>query len=188
MKITRTAIPDVLVIEPTRHGDERGMFVETFKAVELATIGVEVTFIQDNLARSSAQGVVRGLHFQKPPFAQAKLLRVSKGAILDVAVDIRAGSPSYGKAVAVELSDENWLQLYVPAGFAHGYCTLTPDTEVIYKVSGGYAPDAEGGLLWSDPALGIDWPIGDAEATVNARDRSWPTLAELTAGDPPFPA
>ena len=162
------------------------MFVETFKAVELANSGVVVAFVQDNLARSAAKGVVRGLHFQKPPFAQDKLLRCSKGAILDVAVDIRAGSPTYGKAVAVELTAENWLQLFVPAGFAHGYCTLTPDAEVIYKVSGSYAPDAEGGLLWNDPALGIDWPIDASRATLNARDRGWPTLSELTSSEPAF--
>lgn len=186
MNIVQTAIPGVVIVEPTRHGDERGLFVETFKASELAKAGVGVSFVQDNLARSSAKGVVRGLHFQKPPFAQDKLLRASRGAILDVAVDIRSGSPTYGRAVAVELSAENWKQLFVPAGFAHGYCTLTPDTEVIYKVSGLYSPESEGGLLWNDPALGIDWPIAEAHATLNARDRGWPTLAELTAQGPAF--
>jgi dTDP-4-dehydrorhamnose 3,5-epimerase len=182
MKITQTELPGVLLIEPTRHGDERGLFVETFKADELAKAGVAISFIQDNLARSSAAGVVRGLHFQKPPFAQDKLIRCCRGAILDVAVDIRPGSPTFGRSVAVELSAENWLQLLVPAGFAHGYCTLTPDTEVAYKVSGAYAPQSEGGLLWNDPALGIAWPIAAEQATLNARDKGWPTLAELQVG------
>ena len=186
MKITATAIPDVLVIEPVRHGDERGLFVETYNVSALSTSGVEIVFMQDNLARSTTRGIVRGLHFQAPPFAQDKLLRCAKGAILDVAVDLRVGSPTFGKAVAVELSADNWLQLFVPAGFAHGYCTLTPDTEVLYKVSGPYSPQSEGGLLWNDPALDIDWPVTDAQATLNARDRNWPTLSELAAGEPLF--
>ena len=181
MKINETNIPGVLVIEPTRHGDERGLFVETFKAVDLAKAGVAVTFTQDNLARSAVRGVVRGLHYQKPPFAQDKLLRCTRGAIFDVAVDIRTGSPSFGKAVTVELSAENWRQLFVPAGFAHGYCTLTPDTEVVYKVSNSYTPESEGGLLWNDPALNIEWPIDAGAAMLNARDRAWPKLSELSA-------
>ena len=122
---------------------------------------------------------MRGLHFQRPPFAQAKLVRCSKGAIFDVAVDIRSGSPTFGRSVALELSAENWRQLFVPAGFAHGYCTLTADAEVTYKVSERYNPEAEGGLRWNDPALGIDWPVGEQQATLNARDRGWPILSEL---------
>ncbi|MET0182368.1 MAG: dTDP-4-dehydrorhamnose 3,5-epimerase [Caulobacterales bacterium] len=177
--VEHTSLPGVLIIHPKKHGDHRGFFSETFNRAALAEHGVRDDWVQDNHSYSAARGVVRGLHFQAPPFAQAKMLRVVRGAILDVAVDIRKSSPTFGKHVAVELSAENWAQLYVPAGFAHGFCTITPDAEVLYKVSAPYAPDAEGGLLWSDPALEIAWPVSQAEATVNARDAAWPTLAVL---------
>jgi dTDP-4-dehydrorhamnose 3,5-epimerase len=180
-KVTPQAIPDVLLIEPVRHGDERGFFSETYNARALAEAGFDGVFVQDNHSRSPKKGTVRGLHFQAPPFAQDKLLRVTRGAILDVAVDIRIGSPTYGKAVAVELSAENWRQLLVPKGFAHGFQTLTDDCEVLYKVTDYYAPQSEAGLLWSDPALGIVWPLGTAEAFINARDAGFPTLAELNS-------
>ena len=181
--ITPQAVPEVLLIEPVRFGDERGFFSETYSQKVLAAGGFSGAFVQDNHSRSPKRGTVRGLHFQAPPFAQDKLLRVTRGAILDVAVDIRRGSPTYGAAVAVELSAENWRQLLVPKGFAHGFQTLTDDCEVLYKVTDYYAPAAEAGLLWSDPALGIDWPLGTAEAVINARDAAWPALA---AFDSPF--
>jgi len=178
-KVTPLAIPDVLLVEPVRHGDERGFFSETYSKRALAEAGFDAEFVQDNHSRSPKKGTVRGLHFQAPPFAQDKLLRVTRGAILDVAVDIRVGSPTYGQAVAVELSAENWRQLLVPKGFAHGFQTLTEDCEVLYKVTDYYAPASEAGLLWSDPALGVDWPLGTADAFINARDAAWPILADL---------
>jgi dTDP-4-dehydrorhamnose 3,5-epimerase len=175
------SIEGVLVLEPRRFGDERGVFSEIFKASELAEAGFVKPFVQDNLARSGPRGVVRGLHMQTGDFAQDKLIRCARGSILDVAVDVRPGSPTFGKSVAVELSAQNWLQLLVPTGFAHGYCTLEEDCEVQYKVTAPYAPDHEAGLLWSDPALRIPWPIGPEAATVNARDAAWPTLAAWAA-------
>ena len=178
-KVTPQAIPEVLLIEPAKHGDERGFFSETYNARALAEAGFEGVFVQDNHSRSPKKGTVRGLHFQAPPFAQDKLLRVTRGAILDVAVDIRVGSPTFGRSVAVELSAENWRQLLVPKGFAHGFQTLTDDCDVLYKVTDFYAPQAEGGLLWSDPAFGVDWPLTGDQVSINARDASFPTLAEL---------
>lgn len=182
MMIKPTAIHGVLILEPKRFGDERGLFTEVYKASALAEAGFEKTFIQDNLARSGPRGVVRGMHMQTGAFAQDKLVRCSKGAIIDAVVDVRPGSPTFGKSLAVELSAANWLQLLVPAGLAHGYCTLEEDCEVQYKVSAPYAPDHEEGLVWSDPALGIDWPVSPEAAVVNARDASWPTLAEWARG------
>jgi len=178
MQIRSLDIPDVLLIEPVRHGDARGFFSETYSRNALAAAGFDQEFVQDNHSRSSRRGTLRGLHFQQPPYAQDKLLRVTRGAILDVAVDVRKGSPTYGRHVAVELSEENWRQLLVPKGFAHGFQTLTDDCEVLYKVTGYYAPEAERGVLWNDPALGIDWPL-TTEAFLNARDQSWPLLADL---------
>jgi dTDP-4-dehydrorhamnose 3,5-epimerase len=180
---TPLALPDVVLLEPRRFGDARGFFSETYSARRLAAAGFEAAFVQDNHSRSPRRGTVRGLHFQAPPFAQDKLIRVTRGAILDVAVDIRRGSPTYGQAVAAELSAENWRQLLAPKGFAHGFQTLTEDCEVLYKVTDYYAPAAEAGLLWSDPALGIAWPLGTAEAVINARDAAWPALADF---DSPF--
>ncbi len=181
MRITPTAIDGVLILEPKRFGDERGVFTETFKADALAEAGFATPFTQDNCARSGARGVVRGLHMQREPHAQDKLIRCSRGRIYDVAVDCRPGSATFGRHVALELTASNWLQLLVPRGFAHGYATLEEDCEVLYKVTAPYAPAEEEGLLWSDPALGIDWPIAPAEATVNARDQAWPTLAAWAA-------
>jgi dTDP-4-dehydrorhamnose 3,5-epimerase len=172
-------VSGVLTLKPKKFGDERGFFSQTYSRSEMAEAGFERLFVQDNHSMSAVKGTVRGLHFQAPPRAQDKLLRVVHGAILDVAVDIRMGSPTYGESVAVELSAENGLQLLVPMGFAHGFQTLTDRAEVLYKVTDDYAPEAEGGLLWSDPALGLQWPISASEATVNARDQAWPTLAEF---------
>jgi dTDP-4-dehydrorhamnose 3,5-epimerase len=176
MKIEPQAIADVLLITPQRFGDARGFFSETFRRSALAEAGFDRDFVQDNHSLSEKRGTVRGLHFQLEPHAQDKLIRVTRGAVLDVAVDIRPGSPTYGRHVAVELSADNWTQLLVPRGFAHGFQTLTDGAEVLYKVTGYYAPEAERGLLWSDPALRVDWPVTAEDATVNARDAAWPTL------------
>ena len=178
-EIARLAIPDVLVITPRRLGDERGFFSETYSRKALAEYGFERDFVQDNHAMSQRRGVLRGLHFQRLPFAQDKLLRVTRGAIFDVAVDIRAGSPTFGRWVGAELSAGNWRQLLIPRGFAHGYVTLTEDAEVQYKVTDYYAPQAEDGLSWNDPAVGIEWPIPLAEIITNARDAAWPPLAQI---------
>ncbi len=179
MKVVGTAIPDVKLITSLKHGDHRGFFSETYNKLALAEAGIELDFVQDNHSFSAEQGTVRGLHFQGPPFAQAKLVRVVRGAILDVAVDIRTGSPTYGRHVQTTLSVDNWHQVYVPVGFAHGFCTLAPDTEVIYKVAKYYSPDQDRGLLWCDPALAIDWPVAEADAVVSDKDRKHPALADL---------
>jgi len=167
------------LLAPVRHEDRRGFFSEIWSRAAFAAIGIDCDFVQDNHSLSRQKGTVRGLHFQTPPFAQAKLLRVPRGAILDVVVDIRRGSPTFGQHVAVELSAENWHQLFVPEGFAHGFCTLQPDTELLYKVSAPYAPDHDKGLLWNDPALAIDWPVTANEAVVSDKDRAQPFLADL---------
>ena len=175
----RTELDGVLVIVPARHGDARGFFSETYNRAAFREIGVANDFLQDNHSLSRVPGTIRGLHFQIPPFAQAKLLRVLRGAIYDVAVDIRRSSPTYGHRFGVTLSAENGAQLFVPAGFAHGFCTLEPDTEVLYKVDAPYSRDHERGLRWDDPALGIDWPIPESGSTVLDRDRLYPTLDAL---------
>lgn len=179
MIVQTTAIPGVLILEPKKHGDARGYFSETFKASVLREHGIAHGWDQDNHACSTRRGIIRGLHFQAPPAAQAKLVRVTRGAVFDVAIDIRAGSPTYGAHVAAELSADNWRQLYLPIGMAHAYCTLTHETEVLYKTSAEYAPASEGGLLWNDPALGIVWPVAAEEVTVNGRDGKWPRLRDF---------
>lgn len=179
MKITELDIPGLWLVEPVIHRDERGFFSETYKQSAFAAHGIEAAFVQDNHSMSVPVGVVRGLHYQVAPQAQGKLVRVVRGAILDVAVDIRKGSPTFGRHVAVELSAANWRQLWIPAGFAHGFCTTEPETEVIYKVTHPYAPDCEHGLAWDDPALGIAWPIASDNATLSAKDRINPRLADL---------
>jgi len=174
-------IPDIKLVVPTRHRDGRGFFSETYHMRALADAGITAEFVQDNHSLSVAKGVVRGLHFQTAPHAQDKLVHVTRGAILDVAVDIRRGSPTYGRHVAVVLSAENWQQLWVPVGFAHGFCTLEPNTEVLYKVTDYYAPECDRGLAWDDPALGIDWPVAAEAAILSDKDRRHPRLAELPA-------
>ncbi len=176
-EIRPLALPEVMLITPRRMGDERGFFSETYSRKALAEAGFDRAFVQDNHSMSSRRGVLRGLHFQRPPFMQDKLVRVTRGAVFDVAVDIRRGSPTYGRWVGEELSAENWRQLLVPAGFAHGFVTLTAEVEVLYKVTDYYAPESEDGLLWSDPEVGIDWPIAAAEVVTNARDGAWPGLS-----------
>ena len=177
LSVESLEIPEVKIIRPKRHGDARGFFSETWSRRALAEAGIDIDFVQDNHAFSAEAGTVRGLHFQTPPFAQAKLVRVVRGAILDVAVDIRKGSPTYGRHVTAVISAENWHQILVPIGFAHGLATLEPETEVLYKVSAPYSPAHDEGLLWNDPALGIEWPV--REAIVSEKDRRQPTLAEL---------
>ena len=176
-----TTIPDVKIVTPKRVGDHRGFLSETYNRQRFAEVGITTEFVQDNHSLSSAVGTVRGLHFQSEPFEQVKLVRVVRGRVLDVAVDIRRSSPTYGQHVAVELSAENWLQLLVPAGFAHGFCVLEPDTEIQYKVSAYYSAAHDFGLAWDDPALGIRWPVDRAAAILSDKDRRQPTLAELPA-------
>lgn len=168
-----------LLVAARRFGDARGHFSETYSRQDFTALGIAEEMVQDNHSFSAQHGTVRGLHFQLPPRAQAKLVRVLRGRILDVAVDIRLGSPSYGRHVAVELSAENGLMLYVPVGFAHGFATLEPNTEVAYKVSDTYAPDCDRGLAWNDPALGIDWGVAPEAAVLSDKDRRHPSLADL---------
>lgn len=175
----RLSIPDVILVTPKRHGDARGFFTETFRADAFVEAGIRGPFVQDNHAYSQQPGVLRGLHFQKPPHAQAKLVRCTHGAIYDVAVDIRQGSPTFGHHVGAELSGENGEQLYVPEGFAHGYLTLTPECHVQYKTSAYYAPETEAGLAWDDPELGINWPTDRINVILSDKDRTLPTLSAL---------
>jgi dTDP-4-dehydrorhamnose 3,5-epimerase len=179
LKVERFSIAGVLHVTPARFGDVRGYFSETYNRTTFAEAGIDRVFIQDNQSLSRERGVIRGMHFQIPPFAQAKLVRVLRGSVYDVAVDIRKASPTYGQSVAVTLSAELGNQLFIPDGFAHGFCTLEPDTEVLYKVDAPYSRDHERGLLWNDPKLGLHWPVEDAEAVVIERDRSHPGLAGL---------
>jgi dTDP-4-dehydrorhamnose 3,5-epimerase len=173
--ITGFAIADLKLIRPRQLGDDRGFFSEVFRADWLP----DTSFVQDNHSLSARRGTVRGLHFQKNPRAQGKLVRVVAGAILDVAVDIRQGSPTYGHHVAVELSADNWSQLWVPPGFLHGFCTLTDATQVVYKVTDYYSPEHDAAVAWNDPDIGIVWPVSAAEATLSAKDQAAPRLAEI---------
>ena len=179
MEIEALAIPDVKLIRPKRFGDARGFFSEVYNRAALAAAGIGMEFVQDNHSRSAAVGTIRGLHFQTAPFGQDKLVRVTKGRILDVAVDLRRASPTYGKYVSAELSAENWTQILVPIGFAHGFCTLEPDTEVLYKVSNVYAPANDGGVMWNDPDLGIAWPVKAGNAVLSDKDTRLPRLRDL---------
>ncbi len=179
MQIENTAIEAVKTITPNRFGDHRGFFSEVFTARAFREAGLNLDFVQDNHSYSAEVGTIRGLHFQSPPFAQDKLVRVTRGSILDVAVDLRRGSNTFGKHVAVELSRENWRQLLVPKGFAHGFCTLEPDTEVLYKVTNSFSPANDLGLAFDDPALGIDWRVDLAKAVLSDKDRRHPRLADL---------
>jgi len=179
MRITPTELAGVVLIAPIRHEDPRGFFVETYNWETWSAAGITTRFVQDNHSLSRPKGTIRGLHFQTKPFAQDKLVRVIRGSVLDVAVDIRQGSPTYGRHVAVKLTADDPTQILVPTGFAHGFCTLEPDTEVVYKVSNVYSKANDRGLRWNDPALGIRWPVGVAEAVVSDKDAAAPLLAEL---------
>jgi dTDP-4-dehydrorhamnose 3,5-epimerase len=181
MKVVDTPIPGVKLVTPARFGDRRGFFSETYSRKAFAVAGIDLEFVQDNHASSAEPGTVRGLHFQIAPAAQAKLVRVTRGAIFDVAVDIRRGSPTFGKWVGARISAEDWNQILVPAGFAHGYCTLEPDSEVVYKVTDYYAPAQERGVLWNDPAIGIEWPVSPGKAILSDKDGKLPILADLPA-------
>lgn len=175
MQLDDTSLDGVKLISPRRFEDNRGFFSESYSRKSLAAQGIDIEFVQDNHSLSREAGTIRGLHFQAAPHAQDKLVRCGRGALFDVAVDIRKGSPTYGKWVGYELSFENGRQMLVPAGFAHGFVTLLPDTEIIYKCSDYYAQETEGALLWNDPDIGIDWPLhGD------------PVLSEKDAGAPPL--
>ena len=179
LEIRDTALPEVKLIAPRRLDDARGTFSETWSRAAWRAAGIDADFVQDNQSLSRAAGTIRGLHFQVAPVAQGKLVRVIAGAIFDVVVDIRRGEPSFGRFATAVLSAENGLQLYVPAGFAHGFCTLVPDSEVIYKVTAPYSPAHERGILWSDPALAIPWPVAADSAILSDRDRRHPPLAAM---------
>jgi dTDP-4-dehydrorhamnose 3,5-epimerase len=178
MIVEPTAIPDVLLITPPRFLDDRGFFSETWNERRFTEAGVPGGFVQDNHAHSVDRGVVRGLHLQIAPSAQGKLIRVVRGSIWDVAVDIRPGSPTYGRYAGVVLSAENWQQLWIPTGLLHGYCTLEPNTEVIYKVTSPWDREAERGVIWNDPEFAVPWPIAAEEAILADKDRMLPRLAE----------
>lgn len=172
-------LPDCLVVTSKRFGDERGYFTETYNQADFKRAGIDAEFVQDNQSLSAVRGTVRGLHFQTPPYAQAKLLRVLRGAVLDVAVDIRVGSPTFGRHVTMKLDAQAPTQIFIPEGFAHGFCTLDDDTEVLYKVTAPYAPSHDRGLLWNDPDLSIAWPVEEKAVVISYKDTVFPRLSEL---------
>lgn len=181
MDIGQTNIEGVLIIRPKRFEDARGFFAPVFQQSALDAAGVMHGWVQDNQSLSRRKGTVRGMHFQRPPFTQAKLVRVVRGAALDVCVDLRRASPTYGQHVAIELTADNLAQVYIPPGFAHGFCALSENAEVLYKVSAGWSQAHEGGVMWNDPALGIDWPVKADDVVLSEKDRTWPGLAGLDA-------
>ena len=188
MKVIETAIPDLLIIEPRVFGDDRGFFMESWNAATFREAGLDLHFVQDNHSRS-AKGVLRGLHFQTPTFAQAKLVRCVRGRIFDVAVDVRRGSPTYGRYVSAELTADNGAQLYMPVGFAHAFMTLEPDTEVMYKVTAFYAPQNDGGLRYDDPDIAVAWPLPAEQVVLSPKDAELPLLRDFLSpfdydGDP----
>lgn len=177
MNVIETSIPGVVILEPRLFRDERGYFFESFSQREFTEKVCNTTFVQDNESKSS-YGVLRGLHFQKPPYAQSKLVRVVKGAVLDVAVDIRRSSPTFGQHVAVELTEDNHLQFFIPRGFAHGFAVLTDEVIFQYKCDNFYAPQSEGALAWDDPDLGIDWRLPSEKVILSEKDRHHPRLKD----------
>lgn len=181
ISVERTPLLGVVVITPDRFGDHRGFFSESYSSKALDEHGITTQFVQDNHSLSTTQGTIRGLHFQAPPHAQDKLVRCGRGALFDVAVDIRKGSPTYGQWFGVELSFENGKQLLVPAGFAHGFVTRAPETEIIYKCSDYYAQETEGAVAWDDPQVGIDWGLGDVAPVLSDKDANAPSLADLNS-------
>jgi dTDP-4-dehydrorhamnose 3,5-epimerase len=176
MQLIDMEIPQVKLLAPKKYGDARGFFSETYSQKAMKDLGLDLKFVQDNHSFSAAKGVLRGLHYQLSPMAQDKLVRVIRGAILDVAVDIRKSSPTFGQYVKAIISAENWRQILIPVGFAHGFVTLEPDTEVIYKVTEYYSPSHERGIAWNDPAIGIDWATEKFEPVLSERDKVHPTL------------
>jgi len=183
MNIIPTALPDVLLLEPKTFGDARGFFMESFSQKLFdAAVGQPVTFVQDNHSRS-VRGVLRGLHFQRPPRAQGKLVRVASGAVFDVAVDIRRGSPTFGRWVGETLSDTNHRMMWIPAGFAHGFLVLSDTADFLYKTTDYYAPETEGAVQWNDPAIGIEWPDAGAPLQLSGKDQVAPSLAEAKLPD-----
>jgi dTDP-4-dehydrorhamnose 3,5-epimerase len=178
MEVRPLALDGVFEIVPRKFGDDRGFFSETYKVSALAEAGINLNFVQDNHSFSAAKSVVRGLHYQLPPFAQDKLVRVVRGAILDVAVDIRKSSPTFGKWVALEVSAEKWNQILVPKGFAHGFMTLVENTEVIYKVTDYYSPEHDRSIRFDDPAIGIEWPLPTSSVQLSDKDQKAPLLAD----------
>jgi len=182
-RITPSSLPDVKIIQPRKLEDERGFFVETYSRSALTEGGIDIEFIQDNQSLSMATGTLRGLHFQRVPFAQDKLVRVVRGRIWDVAVDLRRRSATFGQWFGLELSAENQTQLLVPAGFAHGFLTLEPDTEVIYKVSAPYSRDHDAGVTWNDPDLAVAWPLLRVDPILSAKDHALPRLANAMTFD-----
>jgi len=178
MKVEKADIPDVLIVEPKVHEDERGFFYESYNKEVFSKHGIPHEFVQDNHVRSS-KGVLRGLHYQIVPKAQAKLIRVIKGAIYDVAVDIRKNSPTFGRYVGISLDAKSRKMIYVPEGFAHGYCTLEDGTEALYKVTDVYSPADERGLIWNDAEIAIKWPKLDVDYSISEKDKKWPTLKDL---------
>ena len=181
--IKPTDLSGILIISPRRFGDDRGFFCETWNAGVLAEHGINTAFVQDNQSLSSAVGTIRGLHYQSPPHAQDKLVRCGRGTLLDVAVDIRKGSPTYGEWIGVKLSAENGKQLLIPKGFLHGFVTLEPDTEILYKCSDYYAPECDGVIRFDDPGIGIDWGISPDKAVLSKKDATAPFLKDF---DSPF--
>lgn len=179
MEIEHTALPGVIILTPARHGDDRGFFSESWNHKRMAGAGLDYAFVQDNHSLSEAEGTVRGLHYQSPPHAQAKLVRCGQGALFDVAVDIRHGSPTYGQWIGVELTAQNGKQLLIPAGFLHGFSTRAPDTEIIYKCTDYYAPECDGAVRYDDPAIGIDWGLGDTPPLLSSKDAAAPSLSDI---------
>ena len=179
MEIRSLEIADVKLVVPRIHRDARGFFSETYSRQQMSAAGIGTEFVQDNHSLSLQAGTLRGLHFQVPPHAQGKLVRVTRGSVFDVAVDIRVGSPTFGQHVSAVISAENWTQIWIPAGFAHGYCTLEPNTEVIYKVTDYYAQECDRGLKWDDAALGIRWPVDPASVRLSDKDQKQPALKEM---------
>jgi dTDP-4-dehydrorhamnose 3,5-epimerase len=179
IRITQLNLPGVMLIEPERFGDARGFFSEVYNERAFAEAGIDHHWVQDNHAFSRERWVLRGLHFQAPPHAQAKLIRVATGAIFDVVVDLREGTSTFGRFVTVRLSAEAWNQILVPVGCAHGYLTLEPATQVLYKVDDYHAADLEGGIIWNDPDIGIDWPLEGEVPILSVKDQAWPRLKDL---------
>ena len=183
VEIRPLGLPGLFEVTPKKHGDARGFFSETYNAALLRDAGVDLVFVQDNHSLSVARGVLRGLHYQLPPFAQNKLVHVTRGRIFDVAVDIRRSSPSFGQWVGLEISARKWNQVLIPVGFAHGYVTLEPDTEVLYKVTTPYSPAHDRGIRFDDPAIGIVWPVDLTTVQLSAKDAAAPLLAAAEVFD-----